>query len=172
MLRRRHSRVVHILKTLKAVRAYHGAGILFWDKDSQGKTSVLLGLRTYNPQKGQWSIPAGGWEETDGYDRTGSRDYRQTAIRETWEEIRVKVETPEELTFLWGRHLPFFHFVVYACRLSGRRNVIRYQEFSEVRWFPVEAIPANSVGFVKSQVAALVRQHHTGKRKHKKNLIS
>jgi len=151
-------------QTLRDLRPYHGAGILFWNK--HGQLSVLLGLRTHNPQRGQWSIPAGGWEEEDSYDENNKRDYRATAIRETMEEINLRVDKPEDLTCLWSRHLPFFHFVVYACQLSDKRKVVRYQEFSEVKWFPVDSLPANSVGFVKSQVTALVRQHHKGEKWH------
>jgi 8-oxo-dGTP pyrophosphatase MutT (NUDIX family) len=121
--------------------------------------AVLLDQRTHNPQKGQWSIPAGGWEDDkDSYDRNKKPNYKDTAIRETWEEIRLRVDNPDELTCLWSRHLPFFHFAVYACQLSKKQNVVHNQEFSEVKWFPVDSLPDTSVGFVKSQVAALKRQ--------------
>jgi 8-oxo-dGTP pyrophosphatase MutT (NUDIX family) len=151
------------LDSLRDLLPYHGAGVFFWSMDMQGQLSVLLGRRSYRPQNGQWSIPAGGWEETDSYD-DGNRkyDYRANAIRETWEEIQLKVGKPNELTYLWSRHLPFFHFVVYACQLSEKRKVVRYREFSEVKWFPVDHLPANSDGFVSSQVAALSRQHPKG----------
>lgn len=151
---------------------YHGAGILFWHQAQGGQLSVLLGLRTHNPQKGQWSIPAGGWEDEDSYDRDKKRDYQATAIRETWEEIKLPVDNPNNLTYLWSRHLPFFHFVVYACQLSDKRKVVCYQEFSKVKWFSVDSLPANSVGFVRSQVAALVRQHHKGEKWHGKNVFT
>lgn len=147
------------MKRLKNHIPYHGAGILFWHQGEDGKLSVLLGLRTPHPQKGQWSIPAGEWKDEDGYDENKKRNYRKTAIRETKEEIKLIVDNPNTLTYLWGRHFPFFHFVVYACRLSEKRKVVNYHEFSEVKWFPVDSLPANSVGFVRSQVAALVLQH-------------
>ena len=151
-----HHRLKHLMEQIP----YHGAGILFWHQGEDGKLSVLLGLRSHHPQKGQWSIPAGGWwEKKDAYDKNNKRNYRKTAIRETWEEIRLLVDNPNDLTYLWSRHFPFFHFVVYACRLSEKRKVVNYHEFSEVKWFPVDSLPANSVGFVRSQVAALVRQH-------------
>jgi 8-oxo-dGTP pyrophosphatase MutT (NUDIX family) len=148
------------LQTLRIPKPYHGAGILFWNMDDRGRLHVLLGQRSHNPQRGRWSIPAGGWEEEDSYDGNCRYAYRATAIRETWEEIKLRVDNPEDLTYLWSKHLPFFHFAVYACQLSDRREVVRYQEFSEVKWFPVDSLPANNVGFVRSQVSALVRQHH------------
>jgi 8-oxo-dGTP pyrophosphatase MutT (NUDIX family) len=154
------------------LRPYYGAGILFWYQGEDEQLTVLLGLRTHNPQKGQWSIPAGGWEKRDAYDTNNKRDYRATAIRETWEEFNLKVDKPDDLTYLWSRHLLFFHFVVYACQLSEKRKVVRYQEFSEVKWFPVDSLPANSVGIMRSQVAALVRQHHKGEKWHGKNVFT
>ncbi|HCS35967.1 MAG TPA: hypothetical protein DIW48_04605 [Sphaerochaeta sp.] len=154
----------HRLVSWRNLIPYHGAGILFRHEEGHKQLSVLLGLGTHNPQKKQWSIPAGGWEGEDSYNRNKKRDYKATAIRENWEEIRLKVDKPEELTYLLSRHLPFFHFVVYACQLSEKRKVVRYQEFSEVKWFPVDSLPANSVGFVRSQVAALVRQPHKGEK--------
>jgi len=151
-----HHRLKHLMEQIP----YHGAGILFWHQAEDGQLSVLLGLRSHHPQKGKWSIPAGGWEDEDSYDENKKRNYKATAIRETREEIKLIVDNPNDLTYLWSRHLLVYHFVVYACQLSEKRKVVRYQEFSEVKWFPVDSLPAGSVGFVRSQVAALVRQHH------------
>ena len=160
------------IKRLKHLIPYHGAGVLFWHEGEGGQLSVLLGLRTHHPQKGQWSIPAGGWEDEDAYDENKKRNYRKTAIRETWEEIKLMVGNQDDLAYLWGRHPPSFHFAVHACRLSEKRNVVRYQEFSEVRWFPVDSLLAGSVGFVRSQVAALVRQHHKGETWYEKRVCT
>lgn len=151
------------LLDLKKLRPYHGAGILFWTRDQQGRIFVLLGMRKHNPQKGKWSIPAGGWEDEDSRDEKGRPDYRKTAIRETWEEIQFTVDNPDKLVSLWSKHLPFFHFAVYSYQLPEQEAVVRYQEFSEVKWFSVDVLPVNSVGLVRSQVAALVRQHPKGK---------
>lgn len=145
---------------MKTIKSYHGAGILFWTKETKDQLFVLLGKRKYNPQRGKWSIPAGGWEKEDSYDGKGKPDYCQTAIRESREEIKIFVDNLENLTYLWSRHLPFFHFVVYAYQLSEQVDVVRYQEFSEVKWFPVDVLPADCVGFVRSQVSALVKQPH------------
>ncbi len=69
-------------------------------------------------------------------------------------------------------HLPFFHFFVYANQLSEKRNVVRNHEFSEVKWFPVDSLPDSSVGFVRSQVVALERQHHKGEKLYGKNVFT
>ena len=76
---------------------YHGAGILFWHQAEDGQLSVLLGLRSHHPQKGKWSIPAGGWEDEDSYDGNKKRNYKATAIRETREEIKLMVDNPNDL---------------------------------------------------------------------------
>jgi len=115
---------------VKSIKSYHGAGILLWKIDAYGDLYVLLGERSHHPQKQKWSIPAGGWEEKDSYDKNRKHDYRATAKRETWEEIKLWVDNPNTLTYLWSRHLPFFHFVVYAYHLFEKWEVVRYQEFS------------------------------------------
>ena len=43
--------------------------------------------------------------------------HREIAFCEHWEEIGFTVKNPEELTKLKSRHLPFVHFVVWACHL-------------------------------------------------------
>lgn len=69
----------------------------------------------------------------------------------------MRVEDPEKLDFLWSMHMPFYHFAVYACELPEKRAIVPYQELSELKWFPVDSLPEGSVGFLKSQVAALKR---------------
>ena len=69
-----------LLQKLKDLKPYHGAGILFWYQAEDGQLSVLLGLRTRHPQKGQWSIPAGGWEGKDAYDENKKRNYDVSII--------------------------------------------------------------------------------------------
>ena len=163
-------RFIKLLKKVRTHDSYHGAGILFWTIDGQGQPFVLLGKRKYNPQRGYWSIPGGGWDEADSFVEKGQLDYRETALRESREEIGFAVDNPEKLAYLWSRHLPFFHFVVYAHQLSGKREVVRYQEFSQVKWFPTDSLPTQCVWFLRSQVAALVRQHHEGEKWHGKDV--
>jgi len=147
---------------LRAIKPYHGAGILFWHRAEDGQVSVLLGLRKYNPQKGMWSIPGGKWEAQDSYEDTMKPNYKAAAVRETWEEIRVRVENPEMLTLLWSMHVPFYHFEVYACQLPEKRAIAPYQELSELKWFSVDSLPKDSVGFVRLEVAALKRATQKG----------
>ena len=139
---------------------YHGAGILVWRKTAFGKTEVLLGLRMYDPQAGMWSIPGGGWDERkDGFEEGTTPDYRATAIRETWEEIRLSVEDPDLLTPLWRKDLPFYHFRVYGYPMTGTRDLVRHEEFSRLEWFPVDGLPKNTASFVRSQVSTLMKRH-------------
>ncbi len=147
---------------MRTIKPYHGAGILFWHRAEDGQVSVLLGLRKYNPQKGMWSIPGGKWEAQDSYDDTMKPNYKAAAVRETWEEIRVRVENPEMLTLLWSMHVPFYHFAVYACWLPEKRAIAPYQELLELKWFSVDSLPKDSVGFVRLEVAALKRATQKG----------
>lgn len=149
-------------RKLRTIKPYHGAGILFWHKAEDGTLSVLLGLRKHHPQKGMWSIPGGKWEVQDSYDDTMKPNYKAAAVRETWEEIRVRVENPEMLTLLWSMHVPFYRFAVYACRLPEKRAIAPYQELLELKWFPVDSLPKDSVGFVRLEVAALKRATQKG----------
>jgi 8-oxo-dGTP pyrophosphatase MutT (NUDIX family) len=149
-------------RKLSTIKPYHGAGILFWHRAEDGQVSVLLGLRKYNPQKGMWSIPGGKWEAQDSYDDTMKPNYKAAAVRETWEEIRVRVENPEMLTLLWSMHVPFYHFAVYACWLPEKRAIAPYQELLELKWFSVDSLPKDSVGFVRLEVAALKRATQKG----------
>ena len=65
---------------------------------------------------------------------------------------------PDNLFNLRSKHLSFFHFVVYSYQLPEQEAVVRYQEFSQVKWFPIVSLPGDCIGFVRLQVAALVRQ--------------
>ncbi|HNZ95505.1 MAG TPA: NUDIX hydrolase [Sphaerochaeta sp.] len=135
---------------------YHGAGILAWWKDAHGKTEVLLGLRKYNPQANMWSIPGGEWDERkDGFEEGTTPDYRATAIRETWEEIRLSIDDGDDLALLWRTHIPFYHFRVFAYPMPEKRNLVCHEEFSRLRWFPVDDLPNNTVSLVRLQVSAL-----------------
>ncbi len=141
---------------MKKIIPYHGAGILFWTNDDNGQLSVLLGKRSINPGKGKWSIPGGGWSKySDGYDKRNRPNYLQAAIRETNEESKYAIKSPEDLDTLWCCHIPYFHFEVYSCYLPMQIEFTHNREFLEVDWFPVEALPEPYVWFLTWQVSAL-----------------
>jgi 8-oxo-dGTP pyrophosphatase MutT (NUDIX family) len=118
--------------------------MVFWTKDVQGKFSVLLGKRSFNPGKGKWSIPGGGWEPQDGFEKTGRRNYRQTAMREAQEELHF---------------VPCFHFEVYAYILSEQAIPTYVDEFSELCWVSVKALPTPMVCFLRNQIATLTKKY-------------
>ncbi|NLK13131.1 MAG: NUDIX hydrolase [Spirochaetales bacterium] len=137
---------------------YHGAGILIWRKNIHGKTEVLLGLRKYNPQRGKWSIPGGGWDEKkDGVEAGTTPNYRATAIRETQEEIRLSIDNVDDLTHLWQIHIPAYYFRVFAYNMTKKKDIVCHAEFSQLRWFPVDSLPDNVACFVRSQVSSLMK---------------
>lgn len=138
---------------------YHGAGILLWARDEQDKIIVLLGKRSINPDKGKWSIPGGEWNaKKDLYDSKGNPDYLRTAVRETDEELKFSIEDVGHILHLWNIRIPLFHFAVYSLQLSKQRPFTHNYEFTETKWFAIDALPKPCVMFVKSQVAALVGQ--------------
>ena len=144
---------------MKRLKPYHGAGMVFWTKDVQGKFSVLLGKRSFNPGKGKWSIPGGGWEPQDGFEKTGRRNYRQTAMREAQEELHFEIPRMESLVHLWSLHVPCFHFEVYAYILSEQAIPTYVDEFSELCWVSVKALPTPMVCFLRNQIATLTKKY-------------
>jgi 8-oxo-dGTP pyrophosphatase MutT (NUDIX family) len=145
---------------MKKLKPYFGAGIIFWMKDEHGELFVLLGKRSVNPGKGKWSIPGGRWEKwKDGYDCFNNHNFEQTAIRESWEEVGLSVDERDKLTPLWSRRFFLFNVIIYSYQLPKQIKSVRYQEFSEVKWFPANSIPKPHVIFVRRQVAILKKRY-------------
>lgn len=86
--------------------------MLFMEKD--GEPHVLLSLRTdrVSTHKGQVSFPGGSYDETD-------RDFLETALRETFEEVGIE---PSEIEVLgeYDEYISIagFHVYVYAGALN------------------------------------------------------
>lgn len=144
---------------MRKIKPYHGAGVLLYTKEEQDKTFVLLGRRSIKPGKGKWSIPGGGWDiNKDKYDKNNKHNYLKTAIRETEEEISYTIKQDDNIIHLWSMNIPFFHFVVYQCRLKERINFNHNWEFSELKWFPTDKLPQDCAMFVESQVKKLIKK--------------
>ena len=143
---------------MKRIKPYHGAGLLLWSQDAQGKIFVLLGERVINPGKGKWSIPGGRWDHRKDIDENGNPDYLKTALREIQEEVIFSIDHDETFMPLWSSRIPFFNFVVYGYRMLERRQFNHNYEFSEVGWFAVDALPTPCELFVRTQVASLVKR--------------
>lgn len=143
---------------MKKIKPYHGAGLLLWTKEDHN-IFVVLGKRSINPGRGKWSIPGGKWDrEDDSYDKNGKPNYLRTALRETKEEISLVIKENDNIVLLWSSLIPIFHFNVYSQQLDNRIAFNHIEEFLEVNWFSVDALPEQCEWFVKSQVAALVQR--------------
>ncbi len=140
---------------MNRLRTYHGAGIIFWTHTEKGEVSILLGKRSMNPQNRRWSFPGGGWDELDGYTPGGMISYQRTAMRESIEEMGMKVSDPSALRLIWSLALPFFHYKVYSYHLEGMMNPPYISEFSEYRWCTLDSLPKPLVAFVPSQIRHL-----------------
>lgn len=134
---------------------YQGAGMMIYHVQEKNKVSVLLGKRVNNPDKGLWSIPGGGWEKTD-VDKEGHIDLAETARREMQEELGFYLPRKQKgfMSKLWDLDLIAFKFKVFALRMKKKKIPFHHFEFSEVRWFDINNIPANCLcnKFVHSQV--------------------
>ncbi len=140
-------------------KPYHGAGILIWSIDKDNNILVLLGNRSINPAKGKWSIPGGQWDiKKDLYDECGKPKYLKTAIRETKEELFLKIDNTRDVNALWKIDVPYFHFKVYSHQLPTQRKFNHNFEFNELKWFNISDLPINSMFFIKSQVSKLKHQ--------------
>ncbi len=137
---------------------YNGAGIIFWTITETGEVSFLMGKRSIPPQNHMWSFPGGTWEKgEDGYNQEGKISYRETAIRESHEEVGLDVPSPENLFPLWSLDVPGFHYGIYVYRLKSQIKPPYISEFSETGWFTFSTVPSPTVTFVRTQIRRLKR---------------
>ena len=137
---------------------YQGAGVMIYHVQDKDKVSVLLGKRVNNPDKGLWSIPGGGWEKFD-VDKSGNPDLAETARREMREETGFYLPEHEKsfMVKLWDIDLIAFKFSVFVLRMKTKKFPYRHYEFSNMKWFDVNNIPAECFcnKFVHSQINQL-----------------
>lgn len=134
-------------------KGYAGAGILYYHKTADGRTELLLGKRNIKPDLGKWSIPGGKRHEGE--------TPLQNAIREATEEgFAPPIAIAPDTTPVF--RIPLLHFFdwsTFLVRLEQKPDLSKWpmqkfrQEFSEVGWFDVKALPENTHMGVK---AALV----------------
>ena len=124
---------------------YSGAGTLIYQVGGKDDVKVLLGRRINNPGKGLWSIFGGGWENKDR-NYKGEPDLKETARREMCEETGFSLDYKNKkfLTKIWSINLPIFKFDVFALRMVRRKLPKHYGEFSYVKWFDINEIPAEN----------------------------
>ena len=137
---------------------YKGAGclVLYYDEKTH-KVSVLLGKRTAGVGAGTWSIPGGGWETKDG-PVNNELSLQNTARRELFEEVNLRVKPSYNLMKIWESKLtPFFSYSVFAVRVAKKSKIYRWTEFSKVGWFDIDKLPRNVFWMVPEQIKSLVR---------------
>jgi mutator protein MutT len=93
---------------------------------------VLLGRRSIDPGKDRWSFPA-------GYVNRGEV-IEEAAVREVFEELGVTVKLGKLVGVYSERNNPVV-LVVYAGRIESGEPRADGREVSEVRRFPLEALP-------------------------------
>lgn len=122
---------------------YQGAGVLIYHVQAKDKVYVLLGKRLNNPDKNLWSIPGGGWEKKD-VDESGNADLAETARREMNEEtgFYLPKQNKDFLRRLWNMNVIAFKFQVFALRMKRKKFPYKHYEFSMMKWFDVNEIPA------------------------------
>ena len=137
---------------------YKGAGclVLHYDEKTH-KVYILLGKRVAGVGAGTWSIPGGGWETKDGKP-SEDRSLQNTARRELFEEVSLRVKPSYNLIKVWESKLtPFFEYSVYAVRLARKVKIKKWTEFSKVGWFEINKLPKNVFWMVPEQVKSLIK---------------
>lgn len=110
------------LERCRSEGPYHGGGVLFFRKRSDGRRSIILFRRVRGRGAGLYSIPGGGMEPDDG------GDFRSCAIRETWEETGVMVETADIRRTL-RISLPCFRWHTLLVEFKGSLSDFRCQPY-------------------------------------------
>ena len=141
---------VHVL-AMRTYRAKFRASVAAMVFDEQGR--ILLFKHTY--RKFEWGIPAGGLE------------YREQPVdaikREFFEEAGMQIQVERLLTVVSARedhHLG----MIYLCKiLSGEFKASH--EISEMKYFPVDELPAMMLTTEKELIKWAVENRKTDKRR-------
>lgn len=100
----------------------------------QKDRQVVLVKRKYPPHQGAWSLPAGFME----YNETTE----ETAVREAKEETNLDIKITSLYDVLPGFDDPRVHVVLIVYRAEIVNGQLRPgDDASEVRYFPLEALP-------------------------------
>lgn len=104
---------------------------------------IVLLRRAIEPEKGKWAFPGGFVDRGEPVDAA--------AIRETFEEVRLKVSLNGILdVYSFAPHEVVV--VVYAAEATGGRPEVG-DESLEVRAFPPEALPWDDLAFPSTRAA-------------------
>lgn len=109
------------------------------------KGEVILLQREIEPAKGKWSFPA-------GYQEMGESTL-QAALRETWEEIRVRIKKASPLA-VYSYPDAGVVTIMYVARVPRKEKPAPGEESQTVALFSPEKIPWSKLAF-RSTVQAL-----------------
>lgn len=113
---------------------------------------VLLVLRNRNPEKDKWSIPGG---KVDLYEKL-----EETVIREIKEEVNLDVAVTRFLCMaetINPKKEEHWVSVIYETAIIGGEaaNMEQGGAIQEIRWFPIDQLPANLACFAEPAFEAL-----------------
>jgi 8-oxo-dGTP diphosphatase len=123
-----------------------GVGVLLVDRHQR----ALLTLRTLPPEAGCWSIVGGKLDFLESLE--------QCAIREAREEVGVDIAIQSLLCvtehLLPGEHQHWISPAFLAQILAGRPFNREPDKTQEVRWFPIDGLPANLTVTARNAIEA------------------
>ena len=140
------------------LKHYKGAGVALFKKlgESEGY-GILLGKRSINPGKGNWSIPGGGFEQ--GKDKS----LYENDIRECKEEIGIMLDNviTEDSCSLCKFRFPYFTWNTYMVDVgTWALPKIIQSEFSEIKLIPLRQIEDYDLAFgVKKEITIFKRKN-------------
>jgi 8-oxo-dGTP diphosphatase len=122
------------------------AATTFITRVEDGVRQVLLILRTNEPGKRRWSLPAGFVDRGE--------DPSETAVREAREETGLRVEIIG-LVGTWTNGMTLVHD--YAARVTGG-VLIAGDDAGDARWFSPDALPDLAFDEVRDLIADWTRR--------------
>jgi len=117
------------------------AAAAFITRSANGVRQVLLILRTSEPGKGRWSLPAGFVDRGE--------DPSDAVIRETLEETGLQVEIIG-LVGVWTNGITLVHD--YAVRVVGG-SLMAGDDAGDARWFSADVLPDLAFDEVRNLIA-------------------
>lgn len=123
---------------------YFGAGMILYTKDSEDTIRVLLEKRADNHT---WAIPGGALEDLE--------DYKQAAIRETYEETGILARSAWCVSHY---ELPYFSYWTYASKLETQETPVKNWESEDISWFGIAELPDGMNLMTKKELSDFIRK--------------
>lgn len=127
------------------IKSYLGAGLVLFVKE--GTDFWVLLEKRYDDHT--WAIPGGGYSSKD------NNDLSLTAIRETFEETGIRVESA---SFLKTYKTPFFRYDLYSAQLDEKVTPVRNWESEEIKWFKLWDLPSEVNWMTKIELKDFYRE--------------